>query len=236
MIFKGWRKESFIEWPGKITTVVFVGGCNFCCPFCYNRTLVLHPQELPDIDEKEVLQYLEENKKMIEGVVITGGEPLTSFNLKSPLIEFIKKVKELELVVGIETNGTNPAAIEYLIKNKLIDYIAMDIKAPLESKKYQQLSQKSVNLGNIKKSIKMIIASKLDYEFRTTVVPGLLNQDDILKIAKQIKGAKKYALNQFNPKDVIDKKTGLIKPYSKKWFNETAKKIKPYCLQIEARI
>ncbi|MFA5051061.1 MAG: anaerobic ribonucleoside-triphosphate reductase activating protein [Patescibacteria group bacterium] len=236
MIFKGWQKESFIEWPGKITTVVFVGGCNFCCPFCYNRTLVLHPQELPDINEKEILRYLEENKKMIEGVVITGGEPLALPKIKNDLISFIKKIKELGLSVGIETNGTNPAALEYLIKNKLIDYAAMDIKAPLESKKYQQLSQKSVNLENIKKSIKMIIASKLDYEFRTTVVPGLLDQEDILKIAEQIKGAKKYALNQFEPKDVIDKKTGLIKPYSKKWFNETVKKLRPYCSQVEARI
>jgi len=156
--------------------------------------------------------------------------------IKNDLINFIKKVKGLGLSVGIETNGTNPAALEYLIKNKLIDYAAMDIKAPLESVKYKQLSQRSVNLEDIKKSIKMIISSKLDYEFRTTVVPGLLDQDDILKIAKQIKGAKKYALNQFESKDVIDKKTGLIKPYSKKWFNETIKKIKLYCSQVEARI
>ncbi|MFA6145722.1 MAG: anaerobic ribonucleoside-triphosphate reductase activating protein [Patescibacteria group bacterium] len=236
MIFKGWQKESFIEWPGKITTIVFVGGCNFCCPFCYNRTLVLHPQELPDIDEKEILRYLKENKKMIEGVVITGGEPLVLSIIKNDLINFIKTVKKLGLEVGIETNGTNPTSLEYLIQNKLIDYVAMDIKAPLEPEKYKQLSQKLVNLEDIKKSIKMIIASKLDYEFRTTVVPGLLNQDDILKIAQQINGAKKYALNQFEPKDVIDKKTGLVKPYSKKWFNEVVKKIKPYCIKVEARI
>ncbi len=248
MKFKGWQKESLIEWPGKICTVVFLPGCNFRCPFCYNTDLVLNPQKLPDIDEGNILNFLKRNRNLLDGLMITGGEPLKDqkldiknkkLNIKnrsvgetketqSALVEFIKKIKEIGLGVGIETNGANPKAIEYLIKNNLVNYVAMDIKAPLRSEKYRRLAGVETDLSNIKKSIKIIIDNPMiDYEFRTTVVPGLLNQGDILSIARSLKGAKVYYLQQFRSNNnMIEKKMAAKEPYSPEWFKKTVRKIK----------
>lgn len=234
MQFKGFQKESLIEWPGKICAVVFLSGCNFRCSFCHNRDLVLFPERLPDIDEQEILDHCRENKKLLDGLVITGGEPL--IHSMDDLVKFIKRIKALGLKVGIETNGSNPKALTYLIKNKLVDYLAMDIKAPLNQKKYSQIVGTAIDLSKIKKSIKIIINSGFDSEFRTTVVPGLLNKEDILEIAKQIKGAKTYCLQQFQPNNTIERKLENIKPYSKKWFEKTAQEVRKYLTNIELRL
>jgi len=232
MVFRGWQKISLNEWPGKICSVVFVGGCNFRCPFCYNFDLVLNPEKLPLIKERQILDYCKKNKDLLDGIMITGGEPL--INKKEDLIKFIKKVKELGLRVGIETNGTNPKMIEFLMENKLIDYIAMDIKAPLEQEKYNQVAGVGVNLKKIRKSIRIIIDSNIESEFRTTVIPGLLNEDDILKIVKEIKGGKKYCLQQFQKGEILGKipKKNL---YSQEWFKILENKIKKM-VNIELRI
>lgn len=277
MVFKGWQKESLIEWPDKICSVVFVAGCNFRCPFCYNQDLVLHPDKLPNIDEKEILEYLIENKDFIEGVMITGGEPTILFETQeakttekqkiacpsksskgkkgdfifqkfinycnsgkviaeSELINFIKKIKKIGLEVGVETNGSNPKAIEYMIKNNLVDYIAMDIKAPLEQEKYNQLVGVRVDLNKIKESIKLIMDSNIDYEFRTTVVSQLLNREDILEIVKAIRGAKRYYLQQFKPDNNLDEKLKVIKPQSKEWLKKIAELCKKYLPNIKLRL
>jgi pyruvate formate lyase activating enzyme len=248
MIFKGWEKVSLIEWPGKICSVVFVGDCNFNCPWCYNRELVKNPKKLPDIDEKEVLAYLSKNKKMLDGVMITGGEPLQSqkansknqnkkIKIKHNLINFIKEVKKMGLGVGIETNGLNSEALEDLFKQKLIDYIAMDVKAPLKNQKpnvknrYDELTGTKVNLEKIRKSINLIKNSELDYEFRTTVVPDLLDENDILEIAEYLKGAKRYYLQQFRPD-----KNWPHQAYPKKFFDDLREKIKNYFEICEIRV
>ncbi len=241
MIFRGWQKISLLEWPDKICTVLFVGGCNFVCPWCYNQVLVQRPEQMPPIDEKEVLNYLQENKKFFDGVMISGGEPTILFEAQGvkaterkdkiarparaelrrggggrddELVKFIKKIRALGLGVGIETNGSNPDFLEYLLKNKLLDYVAMDIKAPIGAQsqkskiknqngrlefknKYSQLAGVNVDLDKIKKSIELIKELAPDYEFRTTVVPGLLTKDDILDIADYIRGAKRYYLQEF---------------------------------------
>jgi len=241
MIFKGWQKESLIEWPGKICTVVFLSGCNFKCPFCYNRDLVLFPQKLPDVDEKDIFDFLKKRRDLLDGLMITGGEPTISFKIKNrkqnaenDIVEFIKKIKKIGLKVGIETNGSNPEAVEYLIKNKLIDYVAMDIKAPLEMRKYNQLSGVAVDLKKIEKSVRIIKNACLETEFRTTVVPGLLNKEDILKIARKLKGVKKYCLQNFRPENTL----GEIKekPYPQEWFQEVGEEIKKIINNIELRI
>ncbi len=232
MVFRGWQKTSLNEWPGKVCSIVFIQGCNFRCPFCYNYDLVLNPEKLPLIKEKEILDYCKKNKDLLDGVMITGGEPL--INKKKDLIKFIKKVKKLGLKVGIETNGTNPKMIKYLIVNNLVDYLAMDIKAPLTQRKYAQLTGVKVDLKKIKKSIKIIIDSNIDSEFRTTVVPGLLNEDDILKIVQEIKGGKKYYLQQFQKGETLGHlpKTDV---YSQKWFKKIKEKTKNL-IDIELRI
>jgi len=230
MIFYGWQKESLIEWPGKICSVVFVGGCNFRCPFCHNPDLISSSPQLPEIKESEVLDYCLRNKDLLDGLALTGGEPLIS--KKEDLVSFIQKVQKIGLLIEIETNGSNPDMIAYLLAKKLVDYIAMDIKAPLDTKKYNEVSGVKVNLNNIKKSINIIIDSGIDYEFRTTVIPGLLNDDDILKICTQIKGASKYYLQQFRPENVFDCKLKEVKPYPQEWFVQMAKKINGLNIEI----
>jgi len=223
MIFYGWQKESLIEWPGKICSVIFVGGCNFRCPFCHNPDLISFSPQLPKIEEKEILDYCSNNKDMLDALAITGGEPL--MQKKQDLVNFLKKVRKIGLLIEIETNGSNPDMITDLLEGKLVDYIAMDIKAPLDTNKYNEASGVKVNLNNIKKSIKIIMGSKIDYEFRTTVIPCFLNDDDILKITNQIKGASKYCLQQFRSENTFDSKLKKIKPYSQQWFKGVSKKI-----------
>lgn len=232
MVFRGWQKTSLNEWPGKVCSVVFLQGCNFRCPFCYNYDLVLNPEKLPLVKEKQVLDYCKKNKDLLDGVMITGGEPL--IKKKKDLIRFIKKVKALGLRVGIETNGTNPKMIQFLIANDLVDYLAMDIKAPLIQEKYNQITGVKVDLKKIRKSIKIIIDSNIESEFRTTVVPGLLNEDDILKIVQEIKGGKKYYLQQFQKGETLGN-LPKIDVYSQEWFKEIKEKVKNL-IDIELRI
>ncbi len=234
MNFKGWEKVSLVEWPEKICSIVFVGECNFYCPWCYNQALARWPENLADIKEEDVLTYLKENQKFLDGVMISGGEPLKNQKSKikrqnyeeNGLTEFIKKVKKMGLMVGVETNGSNPEFLEYLLKNKLVDYVAMDVKAPISSKfsvrqlaehtrlsvptnrqqaktsgqpesKYEQVVGTKVDLEKIKKSISLIKELAPDYEFRTTVVPGLLEIEDLYQIAEELQGAKRYYLQEF---------------------------------------
>jgi len=223
MIFYGWQKESLIEWPGKICSVVFIGGCNFRCPFCHNSDLISFSPELPKIQGEKILDYCSKNKDMLDAIAITGGEPLIGD--KEPLVNFLKKVHKIGLLIEIETNGSNPDMIAYLLGEKIVDYIAMDIKAPLNAERYSEISGVKVNLNNIKKSIRIIMSSKIDYEFRTTVIPNFLNDDDILEICSQIKGASKYYLQQFNPKTTFNKDLKSVKPYPERWFEQMATKI-----------
>ncbi len=232
MVFRGWQKTSLNEWPGKVCSVVFLQGCNFRCPFCYNYDLVLNPEKLPLIKEKQILDYCKKNKDLLDGVMITGGEPL--IQKKEDLIRFIKKVKGLGLRVGIETNGTNPRMTEFLIANDLVDYLAMDVKAPLIQEKYNQITGAKVDLKKIRKSIIIIIDSNIESEFRTTVIPGLLNEDDILKIVQEIKGGKKYCLQQFQKGETLGQ-LPKIDVYSQKWFKGIKEKIKNL-IDIELRI
>jgi pyruvate formate lyase activating enzyme len=232
MIFRGWQKNSFNEWPGKICSVVWVEGCNFRCPFCYNPDLVLHPEKLPSFSSEEVLTYLKENQALLDGVAITGGEPL--IQKKQDLIDFIKKVKALNLGVAIETNGSNPSMIEFLIIHQLVDYLAMDVKAPLEREKYNQLTGIKTDLKKIKKSIKIIKQAEIDSEFRTTVIPGLLNRQDILVIAQYLSGAKSYYLQKFQSSETVGQ-VPLAKAYSDQWFKDLSLEIKEK-INIKLRI
>lgn len=240
MTFYGLEKNSLIEWPGKVSAVLFVGGCSFRCPFCYNRGLVLDYQKLPTLSEKKVLTFLAKRKKFLDGVMITGGEPLLETRVEE-LVEFIKKIRAMSLGVGIETNGHNPEALKRLINEKLIDYVAMDVKAPLGAKtqngksKYQELAGIKVDIGKIKKSIRMIKNSGLEYEFRTTVAP-LLSEEDILQIAKELKGVKKFVLQVFRPVDtLIDPRLAKMKFFSREELEEIGQKIKENFKKFEIR-
>jgi len=206
MVVKGFLKTSFLDWDGKIVSVLFTAGCNFRCSFCFNKELVVNSSELVAIPEKEIFEFLEKRKDFLDGVVITGGEP----TLQKDLPRFIAKIK---LPVKLDTNGSNPGMLEDLIKNKLIDYIAMDIKVPLE--KYKKISKlPTLNSELIKKSINLIISSGIDHEFRSTLVPGIHTEEDIKKMAKLIKGGQKYYLQNFKPGKTLDPKLKNIKPFA----------------------
>jgi len=235
MEFKGFQKTSLIEYPGKIVSVVFTAGCNFKCPFCQNPELVLNPDSLPSVSSKEVVNHLISKKKWLDGLAITGGEPM----IHQALSDFIGKVKEEGFLVGLETNGTNPQMLKDLIADKLIDYVALDIKAPLVWEKYKKTA--GINdedlFRKVKESVEVLLELKLDidYELRTTVVPGLIEEEDILAIARQIKGAKRYVLQQFLPRTTLDKQYERIKPYSKEVLEKMRKRAESYVETCQVR-
>lgn len=220
----GFQRISLMDYPGKITSIIFVTGCNARCPFCYTSDLVLkNYKKLRIYSEEEVLAKLEEGRKMIEAVDITGGEP----TLQEGLEDFIKRCRDLGLLVKLDTNGTNPSLVKDFIRKGILDYIAMDIKTELKEDKYlKALGVSDSGLFTaIKKSIKLIMGSGVDYEFKTTVVPSLVELEDPVKIARQIKGANAYYLQQFLPISTIDPSFMKIKPYSKEELEKISKKI-----------
>ncbi|OQX79105.1 MAG: anaerobic ribonucleoside-triphosphate reductase activating protein [Candidatus Omnitrophica bacterium 4484_70.1] len=187
----GLQKFSLIDYPDKFSCIIFTQGCNFRCSWCYNPELVYPHLFKNTISENYVLSFLESRKNALEAVVITGGEP----TIQPDLTEFIEKIKKIGYLVKLDTNGSNPYILEKLLKNKLVDYVAMDIKAPPE--KYSLLIGKSMDISLIFKSIEIIENYSPDYEFRTTFVPSLLSEDDIARIRRMIKNKKKYKIQQF---------------------------------------
>ncbi len=191
------QKFSLIDYPNEICAIIFTVGCNFRCPYCHNPELVTGSTN--GIEEKELFEFLKKRTGRLTAVSITGGEPTIHKDL--PVV--IKKIKELGYKVKLDTNGTNPDAIDELIGFSLIDYIAMDIKAPFE--KYDKVTNVKCKIDDIRRSIDIIKKSNINYEFRTTVVEGLLSKEDVLKIAKSIKGAKAYFIQRFIPSKTLNK-------------------------------
>ncbi|NLY18553.1 MAG: anaerobic ribonucleoside-triphosphate reductase activating protein [Clostridiaceae bacterium] len=197
MKIAGLARQSFVDYPGKIAACVFTQGCNMNCGFCHNRSLVGSNHKNPLIDEAEVISFLHRRRKFLDGVVITGGEP----TLQPDLDSFIKRVKNMGYPVKLDTNGTKPDVLKKLIEKNLLDYIAMDIKAPM--KKYRDICRSDFNEEALLECISIIKNSNVDYEFRTTCCPQL-NESDIYEIADLIKGAKKYVLQQYRETDPLE--------------------------------
>jgi len=198
MIIGGFQKFSLIDYPGKICAIIFTQGCNFRCPYCHNPELVNPKLFQEPIDADDIFRFLEKRKGKLDAVEITGGEP----TLQPDLIEFMRKIKAMGFLIKLDTNGTNPEVVEKIIKNKLVDYIAMDVKAPLE--KYEKVVRAKVDKQKIKEAISLIMNSHIDYEFRTTVTKSILTKEDIIDIAKTIKGSKLYVLQKFIHSKILD--------------------------------
>ena len=205
----GFIETSLLDWDGHIVASIYLPGCNFRCPYCHNKNAVLNPDSFDEVPMEYIESYVSENKDFLDGIVVSGGEPTTH----SDLADLLRKIKEFGLKVKLDTNGTNPDVLEHLISENLIDYIAMDVKAPL-NKKYSDTAGVNVNLDNIKRSIDIIQSSGIDYEFRTTVVPIFLSEDDVHSIISELSGSKKYALQQFRPDYTLDPALSELKPYS----------------------
>jgi len=193
------QKTSFIDYPGKISAVVFMQGCNFRCPYCHNPELVDPERYCDIIFMEEVYSYLEKRRGKLDAVVITGGEP----TLQSGLIGFMQRVKSMGYLVKLDTNGSRPKIIQDALSKNLLDYLAMDIKAPWD--KYSHVAGSLVNITHIKKSMATIMESDIAYEFRTTLVNSLLDPGDVLNIAKMIKGSKLYVLQKFVSSKQLDR-------------------------------
>lgn len=232
MTIGGLQKITLIDFPGKIACTVFFLGCNFRCPWCHNPELVL-PEKFDkkaEILEKDFFDFLEQRKGLLEAVVLCGGEPTIFIDLP----KFCEKIKKQGFLIKLDTNGSNPDMLKNLLAHNLIDYIAMDIKAPFA--KYEMAAGVKVDLGKIRESIKIIKDSGIDHEFRTTIIPEIHTKQDIIQIAKEISPAKKYYLQNFQAKNkTINPKFQDIKPYPDEFISEIQKAIASFFTICEIR-
>jgi len=220
-------ETSLIDWEGKIVSTLYVPSCNFRCPYCYNCDLILYPENFPNIAQSGIDSFLLERKDFIDGICMSGGEP----TLYPDLPAYFKEIKEKGFLIKLDTNGTNPKLLKKLLNLGLVNYIAMDIKSALDFNHYSEAAgiKDKIMLEKVKNSIKIIMNSKIDYEFRTTVVPLLHSKETIMEIARYISGAKKYVLQNFSPLEkTLDPSFQKIKPYSDEKIQEWSEKAKKY--------
>lgn len=221
MIFGGLEKCTLIDYPGKVACMVYTIGCNLRCPYCHNPELVDETVETK-ISEKEVLGFLSRRKGMLDGLVITGGEP----TIHDDLLQFMKKVKKLGFLVKLDSNGTRPDILKEAIRKKLVDYIAMDIKSPMS--KYSQTVARPVDVVAIRKSIQIIMSSNIKYEFRTTVIKALIALEDFHEIGREIRGAQGYFLQKFIPTKILNPQFKKKVTYSDEEFKSFQKIMNTY--------
>jgi len=209
----GFQKFSLIDFPGKLSAIIFTQGCNFRCSYCHNPELV-DPEEFSKlIPEKEIFDFLKKRQGKLDAVSITGGEP----TLHKDLPDFIRKIKEMGFLVKLDTNGTNPEMLNKIIEKDLVDYLAMDIKAPLA--KYSDITGSKINDTDILNSIRLLENSGVDYEFRSTVVKDLLTSDDVLNMGNMLGHAKRYFLQKFVPSKTLDKGLEKLSSFSQETLN-----------------
>lgn len=212
----GFQKFSLLDYPGKISAIVFTQGCNFCCPYCHNPELLPSGREC-QVSQGEILEFLESRKGRLDAVVITGGEP----TLQPDLLDFISQIKKLGYFVKLDTNGSNPKVLREIFEHKLVDYVAMDIKSPLDQYKIYTCNKDYSE--SIKASVKLIIESAISHEFRTTVVRSLLSEEDLCEIAKMLKGTKNYIMQKFVPSKVLDARFLKADTYTDEEFEKIKK-------------
>lgn len=206
---RGILPASMIDWPGRLSCVVFLGGCNLRCPFCQNYHLIDSDVDNNGVRVSELKEYLLSKKDWLDGVVITGGEP----SINHGLGDLISLFKVIGYPVKLDTNGTRPRVLSRLIKDGLVDYFAQDIKTSFH--KYDLLKASKDDALNAEEGMDIIIESKIDHEFRTTAVPGLVSEEDMINIATMLarRGAKRYFIQQFNPDDTLSDEFKGAKPY-----------------------
>lgn len=230
MSFKlaGLQKTTFIDYPEKIACIVFTQGCNFRCGYCHNPELFENKE--PVLSVPAFFEFLNKRKGKLDGVVITGGEPTLH---GKDLIEFIKEVKSLGFLVKLDTNGTHPDVLQEVLNENLLDYIAMDIKAPLA--KYKTITQTDIDTKIIKKSIDMIMNSGVDYEFRTTIVKSQLSVEDLRQIGELIQGAKRYYMQKFLATKILDETLMSEESYTDEEFKNLRTILEEYVDFVDYR-
>ena len=222
MLIGGLQKTSLLDFPDKISAIVFTAGCNFRCGYCHNPELINQVTTV-----KDIFEFLNSRKGKLDGVVITGGEPC----LQKDLPEFIKKIKSLGFAVKLDTNGSFPEMLEKVLPD--VDYVAMDIKAPLN--KYSKIVNINVNIDNIQKSINLLKNSGIDYEFRTTVIKSQLSYKDFEEIGMLIQNAPRYFFQNFVPSKILDPSLKSETTYSAEEFEKIKKVLSSYISEIYVR-
>ncbi|MBI4753676.1 anaerobic ribonucleoside-triphosphate reductase activating protein [Candidatus Desantisbacteria bacterium] len=224
IVIKGFIEMSMLDWEGKIVSTLYLPHCNLRCPYCHNSGLVLNPAQYDTILFETVRDYLMRQQGWIDGVCISGGEPC----LYEDLPDFIRELRDTGVLIKLDTNGSFPDMLQRLIDERLIDYIAMDIKSPLNI--YDQMTGiNDEDIGEkIKQGIRIIMGSGIDYEFRTTVVPTLHTKEMLVAMAGLIRGAKKYVLQSFTPRDPIDPEYQKITPYSDGQMQDMYQAVLPF--------
>jgi pyruvate formate lyase activating enzyme len=229
MAIKGFQGTSLLDFPGRLASLVFFGGCNLTCPFCHNPSLVLTPGELPDYPTDELLDELAERRRFIDGVVVSGGEP----TLDPQLPELLRAVKKLGLQVKLDTNGLAPAVIEGLLAEDLVDLLALDLKTAPQ--RYGELHSGPVDIDALRRSVQLVLESGVDYEFRTTCVPQLVEEADIHAIGKLVRGAAGWTLQQFVPRHALAAATRDLEPHPPATIRRFAELAGAYVAEVGVR-
>lgn len=205
---KGFIETSFIDWKGQLSSVIFTGGCNFRCPYCHNSGLVLQPERLDDVPPDHVFATLKKYKNWVDKVVITGGEP----TIHKGLTRLANDLKRRDIKVKLDTNGSNPSVLKELAAEGLVDYVAMDLKGPVEQ--YKRWCGVDVDLRLIEESIDFLLEGTVDYEFRMTLVPFFHKEADVYEATERIKGGRRFFIQAFRPENTLDRTFAHIKPFS----------------------
>ena len=230
MQITGIQKLTLLDYPGTVACTVFTAGCNFRCPFCHNAMLVLPEQITQDyLTDDEVFDFLRRRRGVLDGVAVTGGEPL----LHKDMPEFLERVKELGYKIKLDTNGSNPALLREIVEKKLVDRVAMDIKNSPEL--YAgTIGFEHFDLAPVEESKNLLLSGSMDYEFRTTVVKGIHTRESLIEAAKWIRGAKEYYLQQFKDSGNLVLGEGLS-AYDEKQMRALADAVREYIPAVEVR-
>lgn len=221
MEIRGFIENSLLEWEGKIACVVFVPRCNLRCKYCHAAHL-LGATKLENIEQEQILSYMRQHAGWVDGAVITGGEPTLR---KGELVDFCEKVQDAGLEVMLETNGTQPYWIKRLLTEGSIQAITMDVKAPLRKEEYSRVTDRNVEVDDLKRSMELIMEADIPYEFRITVVPDLVGEDELRRMAPDLEGAEKVALQNFQPNNCLDSTLQEVFPYTPEQMDHLASQL-----------
>jgi pyruvate formate lyase activating enzyme len=229
---KGFIPNSLIEWEGRIASIVFLAGCNLRCRYCHAHHLILNPRNVERTDSEQVFRYVRRQGRWLDGVVITGGEPTLH---GEGLVDLVSRFRELDVPVMVETNGTRPEWIGRLLRDGLLEGVAMDLKAPLTCTDYRRVAGVEVRIEDIRNSIIAVRTSGLWHEFRLTVVPGLVGPDELERMAPELEGARQVAIQNFRPELCLDPALREVAPFKAEELDELARIVQPFVGRVIIR-
>ena len=226
----GYRRLSLEDYPGRLCATAYVAGCNFRCPYCTNVDLVLNHLGLREIPEAEVLNHLYRVRGYLSGLCLSGGEP----TLHNGLLPFVYKVKSLGYGVKIDSNGTRPRRLRKLMEERLIDYVTLDVKAPLD--RYSEVVRAKVDVKSVEESIRLLRRGGVDHEFRTTAIPGLIGGEELEEIAKTLVGSKRFVIQRWRPGETMCPDFSGVEPYSVREMEGFMERVRHYFSDCVVRL